>query len=153
VVGDVILDTNLLILLVVGLASPDYVARHKRLSDYTTNDFDLLTSILSRVARIVVTPNILTETSNLAVQIPEPARSHIAATFGILVNAVNERYMPSRRAVGRPDFARFGLSDAVILEMVEEDATLLTADQGLYLAALNSGLPAENFIYLRAALL
>ena len=152
-VGDVILDTNLLILLVVGLASPDYVGKHKRLGDYTADDFDLLSDILSRVARIIVTPNILTETSNLAVQIPEPARSHIAETFGAIVNGVDERYVPSRQAAGRPEFARLGLSDAAVLEMADEDATLLTADQGLYLAALNSGRPAENFMYLRKVLL
>ena len=62
----VVLDANLLVLFVVGIASPSYIAKHKRLAAYTENDFALLTDLLSAAGSVIVTPNIVTETSNLA---------------------------------------------------------------------------------------
>jgi hypothetical protein len=38
-----ILDTNLLVLLVVGMTSRAYISRHKRLRAFLESDFDVLT--------------------------------------------------------------------------------------------------------------
>jgi hypothetical protein len=42
----VVVDTNLLLLLVVGSASRNYVDKHKRLGDYSLDDFDLLVELI-----------------------------------------------------------------------------------------------------------
>ena len=42
--GVVVIDTNLLVLLIVGSASKHYIGKHKRLRGYTTDHFDLLVS-------------------------------------------------------------------------------------------------------------
>jgi len=78
----------LLSLSVVGTASREYVAKHKRLRHFNTADFDLLVDNVSRASDIVVTPNTLTETSNWVKMIAEPARSHIAGTFRHLISAL-----------------------------------------------------------------
>ncbi len=57
--GAVVIDTNLMVLLVVGSASRNYISKHKRLSDYTIDDFDLLGLILSEFSDIVLLPHIL----------------------------------------------------------------------------------------------
>lgn len=57
----IVLDTNLLVLLIVGIASPTYIAIHKQLRAYSLQDFDLLTRLLETASRIIVTPNTLTE--------------------------------------------------------------------------------------------
>ena len=49
----IILDANLLVLFVVGAASPSYIAKHKRTRAYTIRDFELLKDILSRASRII----------------------------------------------------------------------------------------------------
>lgn len=38
--GMVVIDTNLMVLLVVGSASKNYIARHKRLEYYTVDDLN-----------------------------------------------------------------------------------------------------------------
>jgi hypothetical protein len=53
----IILDAHLLLLLIVGTASRDYIAMHRRLRAYTDSDFTLLTGMLTAAAKIVVTPN------------------------------------------------------------------------------------------------
>ena len=140
-----VVDTQLLVLLVVGSASIDYVARHKRLHAYTGADFALLCQIIGHPPKLQATPNTLTETANLIDDIPGPARLHIARTFAEIVSNLLETYVPSRTAVARPEFERLGLTDAVLLDDGLADATLLTADLLLYLAALQAGRPVRNF--------
>ena len=71
----IILDTNLLILLIVGLSGADRFANHKNLKNFhLPSDFEILNSLLEGISQIILTPNTLTETSNLLRQIANPAR-------------------------------------------------------------------------------
>ncbi|MSP01969.1 MAG: hypothetical protein EXR07_13095 [Acetobacteraceae bacterium] len=143
----VVLDANLLVLFVVGAASRSYIAKHKRLRAYTEKDFTLLLDVLSASPRIVVTPNTLTETSNLLRQIAEPARAHIYAVFQALLADTDEVYVESDRAARHAAFPRLGLTDAALLTVVTAGHVLLTADLDLYLAADRQGQAVINFTH------
>ena len=143
----IILDANLLILLVVGSASRSYIAKHKRLRAYTEKDFALLVDMLSIAPRIIVTPNTVTETSNLIVQISDPARSHISAAFRALLTATDEIYVESKEAAVHTAFPRLGLTDSVLLKLVADQHILLTADFDLYHEAIRRGHTAINFTH------
>lgn len=148
-----ILDANLLVLLVVGSASKKYISNHKRLRAYSVTDFDILTELISSAPNVFVTPNTLTETSNLIGQIAEPARTEIFKFFHAYIQSADEHYCESRHAITRKEFIRLGLTDSVLLhEMDETDSLiLLTTDLNLYLAALDEGYQVQNFNYLRDA--
>jgi hypothetical protein len=146
-----LLDTRLLVLLVAGLASREYVLAHKRLSAFTVADFDALTDLLSPDTRLIVTQNVLSEASNLLGHIREPARTRIFEAFRTFIAIAAEIYVPSSVAAAHPIFARLGLADAACLTADIGDAALLTADNDLYLAALRDGRGAFNFWHLRAA--
>lgn len=150
----VVLDTNLSILLIVGMTDARLIAAHKRLGAYSAGDFDLLRRVLAPVQRIVVTPNTLTEVSNLLGQIGEPARSRLFETFAGWIRLSDERTVPSAAVSANKVFVRLGLTDAVVLEVLDRDheIALLTADLDLYLAALRAGRRAENFNHIRDAL-
>lgn len=65
--GPIIIDTNLLLLLIVGAADPSYIAMHKRLrSDYTVHDFEQVAQIVGGYSEIIVSPNTVTEVSSFA---------------------------------------------------------------------------------------
>lgn len=145
----IILDANLSILLAVGLTRRDYIARHKRLTKYDATDLDILSDLIAQSGGVIVTPNVLTETSNLACQIPGPASTEIAATLAFLIGRAEERVVPSSRAVLRPEYLRLGLTDAVLLEALQAGTMLVTDDFPLYLAALKADLGALNFSHLR----
>jgi hypothetical protein len=148
---NVIIDANLLLLLAVGIASQDYIGVHRRLRAYRVEDFGLLSDLLARASKVLVTPNILTEASNLAGYIAEPARGRIYLALKTLVGeAVEERYVESKEAVARDEFIRIGLTDCAILQMPKSSCAVLTADLDLYLAALRAGFQALNFNHLRA---
>jgi hypothetical protein len=145
-----VLDANLLVLLIIGGTSLPYITKHKRLQTYSESDFTLLVELLSSASGVIVTPNTLTEASNLVGYISEPARTRIYEQFRALTNAVDERYLESSRAVKRVEFLRLGLTDAVLLDVVDGAYTLLTADLDLYLAATTRGFKAVNFNRYRA---
>lgn len=142
----IILDAHLLLLLIVGTASRDYITTHRRLKAYTDADFMLLTQILTTASKIIVTPNNVTETSNLAGYIAEPARTRIYQTFRALVAAdgTEERYAESKVAVTRAEFARIGLTDSCLLHIGTPPHMLLTADLDLYLAAASQGVQVRE---------
>jgi len=145
----ILLDTNLLLLLLVGSTKRDYVSKHKRLKTFDLLDFDILAGIVNKSADIVLTPHVLTETSNLARQIEDPIRSEIALTLRQFTLNGTEKLLPSRVAVERPEFIRLGLTDAMLLEAGFAAGIILTADFGLYDAALRAGIEAENFNHIR----
>ncbi|HXW70360.1 MAG TPA: PIN domain-containing protein [Methylocella sp.] len=142
----IVLDTNLLVLLIVGLVCRGYIGKHKRLRDFSEEDFDLLRSFLAPASVIQLTPNTLTETSNLLSQINEPIRSQLFSKFRDLIGQFPESYIESRLGARQAEFARLGLTDSVLL-MLSQDSSLilLTVDLDLYLAAVKRGLRAENF--------
>ena len=145
------IDTNLLVLLVVGLASKDLIGKHKRLCEFSVADFDLLTVILRAHSHLVVTPNVWTETSNLSRQIGEPARNRISAVMRGLIDQSEEAYVTSASAAASDEFVRLGLTDAALLEVKPISIPFVTSDLDLYLAAQKAGREVVNFNHIREA--
>ena len=147
----ILLDANLLLLFVVGLASRKYISTHKRLKSYSEEDYDLLQVMLARASKIIVTPNVLTETSNLAAQIGDPARTRIFQVLRAAIGSgkTTECYLDSRVAAARPEFLRLGLTDCGLLEIGAPGDLLLTADVQLWRAALANGKNAQTFNHVR----
>jgi hypothetical protein len=147
--ASLLVDTNLLVLFVVGTASRDYISKHKRLKAFVPEDYDTLLNIIENATEVLVTPNILTETSNLAGYISDPARREILFVLQKLACSSREAYIPSQTAAQRREFLHLGLTDSSIIEACSNGATLLTTDLDLYLAVLATGAQAINYHHLR----
>ena len=133
------LDTNLLVLLVVGSESRELISKHRRLEHYSPEDFDILAEFLENANQLYVTPNTLTETSNLVGQHGEPERSLLMRRLQFLIHESQEITVASVKASSNYNFEQLGLTDAALLEAVTKDIPLLTVDLDLYLAAIASG--------------
>jgi len=147
----ILLDTNLLVLLVVGSTSERSISTHKRTRAYDIESFRLLAHIVGSPAMLASTPHILAETSNLLRQCADPLRSRLSNAFAAFVDVLNENYLPARRVVRSSYFERLGLTDATVLELDSADMALLTDDLDLYQAAAKAGMACKNFSHLRAA--
>jgi len=144
-----LVDTNLLVLYLVGLLGSESLAAHKRTTSYTLEDFFLLGDILASKTRLVTTPHILSEVSNLSRQVREPLRSQIATVLQGMLQVVDERYVESSGAATNPCFHRLGLTDAAIVDLCGAGVLLLTDDLDLYLEVGRAGGQAFNFNHLR----
>ena len=133
------LDTNLLVLLIVGSESRELISKHRRLEHYSAEDFDILSEFLENANQLYVTPNTLTETSNLVRQHGDPERSLLMRRLQFLIHESQEIIVSSTEASSNYNFEKLGLTDAALLEAVTKDIPLLTVDFDLYLAAIASG--------------
>jgi len=141
-------DANLLILLVVGSVDPRIIAKHRRLDEFTADDYDFLLVVLNEVRHIFVTPNTLTEASNLLRQHGEPERSRLMDRLAYLIEESDEVVVASAEAAANPHFGQLGLTDAALLESIGPQTPLLTVDHDLYVAALATGTDtAVNFLH------
>ncbi|RVU20545.1 PIN domain-containing protein [Methylobacterium oryzihabitans] len=146
----ILLDTQLMVLLAVGATSLSIIPKHKNLTEFTVDDFELLLHLLGRDPELILLPNTVSEAANLLRQHRDPERSRIMATLETIVGSNVERYVPSSEVVLRPDFRRLGLTDTAILEACKLPAyQILTADLDLFVAASISGLQAVSFNHQR----
>lgn len=130
------IDAGLLVLLVVGGEGRAMIDRHRRLRGaFTADDYDLLLELTGRVDRILVTPNTLTEASNLLAQHREPERSRLMDRIGRLIHTSEEIVIASAEASSHSQYRRLGLTDAALLEAATPDLPVLTVDVALYRAA------------------
>ena len=145
-------DSNLLVLLVVGSVGRELIPKHRRLQGYTAEDYDLLLDVIGQVERVFVTPNILTETSNLLGQHREPERSYFFEAFRSVIQDTEEIVVASEVASSNSEFIRLGLTDTSLLETVTEDVPLITVDSELYFAVMERSRNAPtalNFLIFR----
>ena len=144
------IDANLLLLLVVGSVNRDLISKHRRLGDFTASDYDLLRKLIETVHQVFVTPNTLTETSNLLAHHGEPERSDLFIGLRFIIQKSEEVIVASALASSNRNFTRLGLTDAALLEVVTSETPLLTVDDNLHLAALSNGaVNSFNFTHLR----
>lgn len=142
----VLVDSNLLLLLVVGSANREYIRAHKRLSDhYDESDFDILVGLIEMFSEIVTVPHVVTEVFNLSRQIGSPARQQIFAKLHDLVETANEVQVASMTGFRRQESVFLGLTDSILLHLCEENVTLMTADSRLATTAEMAGYSVVRF--------
>ncbi len=144
-----LVDSSLFLLLVVGLLDPRQIERFKRTQVFDPGAFDLLKRVVRLFARVVTTPNVLTEVSNLLGQLPEEGRERYSSVFADLAGRTEEEYRPSRGLVAHDHFAKFGLTDSSIVDTCKGKYLVLTVDFPLFHYLTNVGIDAINFNHLR----
>jgi len=150
--GVALIDTNLLLLYLVGKTDPRIIPRFTRTQKYTVEDFQILSKLLENFfSELVTTPNILTEISNLVTKLSDNERPAFFDRMKHHVATLNETYCSSRTAVEDRNYRTFGLTDAVILN-VRPEALVLTDDLPLYQLLSNRGRDVINFTHVRAVM-
>ena len=144
-----ILDTNLLLLAIVGSLAPHLVGTHRRLREFGPKDLPRLNAILSDFVKFFTVPNLLSETSNWIEQGDRQICEGATDAFSAYVATTEEIYFPSEKAVSYPEFRRLGLTDTVLLEMSRRGVTTITADFALANRLQQLKYPCINFNHLR----
>jgi hypothetical protein len=147
----VVVDTNILLLYFMGRFAPDQITRFKRTASlFNTEDFALLVVLLDQFERLLTTPTILAEVSNLSASLGEPLRTTYFEKLKKEISLLEEHFTRSTDAVESECFIRLGLTDAAIHALARQNANLvLTADFDLYYFLLSKELDVINFNHLR----
>ncbi len=146
----ILVDSNLLLLLVIGLLDRTLVPRFKRTCQFAQEDYDTLSNYLRLFSCRVTTPNNLTEVSNLARQIGKKrAEKMFSVVFPNFIGILDERYIDSRSVTQDDLFPKLGLTDTAILHLVRGKYLLLTDDLQLSGVYEKTGGDVVNFNHIR----
>jgi hypothetical protein len=146
-----LLDTNLLLLLFIGGKDSSMIAKARTLSAFEEDDYELLGSVINNNSfdRLVTTPHIMTEVSNLLGKERDDIRESGREAMAEFLSKCIEHTDSSATLVSAPEFNRLGLTDVAIAVASRLPAFVLTADLPLYLHVSKLGLEAENFNHIR----
>jgi len=147
----VLIDTNLLLVYLIGTFDRSFLQRFPRTQNYTSNDYDILSCFLERFHRVIVTPHILTEVSNLSLQaLKDPYAEDFFASMAHVLGSHVEKHIPKERILPSPHLARFGFTDLSIQETARELRCLVLSDDLRLVVHLGDcGLAAANFTSIR----
>lgn len=145
-----LIDSNLLVLYVVGSVNPARIKLFKRTSKYDVAHFKLLCQLLASQSCLYTVPHILAEVSNLTdlggLELLA-ARSILRDTIAVL----SEEKIPSVTASSAELYERLGLTDSSIAAAAQKTGCeVLTDDFDLYQALWGQGITAHNFMHLCA---
>jgi predicted nucleic acid-binding protein len=147
----ILVDTNLLVLLIVGSVNRDRISHFKRTTGYLP-DWDLLTGMLEQIAQRFTLPHVLAEVSALTdMRGPELVNARI--TLCNVISLMQELTIASLDVCASPLYLRLGLTDAAIAAAARQQrCSVLTNDGALYAALSADGSHAALFDDLRKLL-
>ena len=145
----VLIDTNLLVGYIVGSLGTKHLVNCRATKTFTPDDFLLLGNFIKGFKKLVTTPNILTEVSNLGGKLPSSLHEEFRAAFGLIVDSLTEKYEPSKRIASHTDFPRFGLADTALIMIAPGNHLVLTDELPLFGLLQKRGVDVINFNHLR----
>lgn len=148
----VVVDTNLLLLYFVGTYDRGLIERWGRTNDrFVSVDYETLRLVLSQFDKLVVTPHVLTEVSNMLGYLSEPARTACFEQFALAIRSslMEEELTFATELSDDAAFFLFGIADASILEAAAGSYLVLTDDFPLYGYLMSKGVDVLNFNEIR----
>lgn len=151
----ILMDTNVLLLFLFSCFNPQMIGR-KRLAKYTNGDGELLKQYVQKFRRILTTPHVLAETSNLARQIVDgqmrtELMERLHPLFCLNRSESFKHCVVDGKTLITLQFVRLGLTDSSLAALVRRrKRLLLTDDLDLYHASVSDG-DAINFTHMREA--
>lgn len=151
----ILLDTNVLLLFIIAKHQPTMIGK-KRLEKYGEDDGKLLVNYINKFSRILTTPHVLAETSNLVRQIVKGSLGTDLSTilhplFCLSNHNSFKQFTVNGNRIDSKLFGKLGLTDSGLATLVPDKILLLTDDLNLYVAASMLKGDAINFTHMREA--
>ncbi len=142
----VFVDSEILLLYIVGSKDPRLVRKFGRTANFDENDFNPVSEFIESFNLKITSPHILTEVSDL---LGESNDFH--TILEVYINTSEEKNLSSREVAKCDSFLKFGLADSAIVEISQNSHLVFTADNRFYGYLTNSGIDAVSFDQLKSA--
>lgn len=127
----ILIDTNALLVLILGLIDPKSISKNKRASIYEEEDFNNLLYIIEDFNKLVILPNIWTELDNLLSNLTGDNKYRYCEILKRLSGQINEKYIASNIGINSDFFYQLGLTDSLIIYYGKNCDFIITADSSL----------------------
>lgn len=144
-----LIDSNALVVLIIGLIDTNLLSNHKRTSIYDEDDFLDLLGFISNIERLVVIPNVWTEVDNLlndfSGNYKYPYLTHLTDT----IKGTTELFLSSEIATSSPFFPELGLTDSLLIHYGVSCEFLITSDSKLSDHAIANGIEVYDLVKIK----
>jgi hypothetical protein len=148
--GGLLIDTNLLVLFIVGSVNLNRVENFKRTRKYNRADFILLLRVIDKFKDLYTLAHVMAEVSNLT-DLTGQERIKARQILKSLLTIMEEPVIASLQAAQSSSYGGHGLVDAAIASLASVNkCTVLTDDLDLYLALSRESIEVLNFTHLQA---
>lgn len=135
-----LIDSNSLLVLILGLMNPSLINKHKKTSIYDGEDFQNLLTVIGSIDSLVVLPNIWTEVDNLLNNFKGNQKELYVKMTIQTIKSTTEVYLQSSLVETSYAFYDLGLTDTLILEHAKNCDLLITSDSALSDYAKSQGI-------------
>jgi hypothetical protein len=148
----VLLDTNLLLLLLVGSVDSRWIEECKATQAYDVCDFFALLALLARTTHLVVTAHLATEISNLSRQLTGANAPPLATAVKAFLSGAKERTPMLCEVVRSSGYEKLGVADGGITWFKRRVPVVISADMDLCIDLEQRLRPVINFSHVRGLL-
>lgn len=145
----IIVDTNLLLLALIGGTSS--IVEFKRTKGYTAQDYQLLLNVMDQFEKLISTPHILAEVSNLTNGLYGSQLFDFYATLKHSLSSLIEIHSPALHISRDYELSPYGLTDVGIIATAKNNYLVLTDDLRVAGFAHQHCVDVVNFNHIREA--
>jgi rRNA-processing protein FCF1 len=142
----ILIDTNALIILILGQIDTRLIDTHKRTSIYEEQDYYDLISVIVDIENLIVLPNVWTEVDNLLNGFNGEHKYQYITEITKIIKSTSEQFLSSLSGVNSESFFNLGLTDSLLLNLAKECELLITSDSGLSDYALAYGIKVFDIV-------
>ena len=146
----VIIDSGLLLLYFIGKYDVGRIKTFKRTEKYSEEEFLIISNlILGHFSKILTTPNILTEISNLSGQLSKEIKLKFYETFKKEITILHEKFLKSKTLCKNKNISTFGLTDISIKILANKKYLIITDDLPFVNFLQNERIPVINWNHIK----
>src|ERR1035441_627950 len=129
----VLVDTNLLVLFLVGTVNRQRITNFKRTGDFTIEDYELLARLIGWFGKLIATPHVLSQVSDLTDRAGGELVASRALLKRLVIEQIEETYAGSRFLVADSCFDSLWIDRRRCCHGVFRGVLVLTTDLQLHL--------------------
>ncbi len=142
----ILIDTNALIILILGQIDSRLIDTHRRTSIYEEQDYYDLLSVIVKIENLIVLPNVWTEVDNLLNGFNGEQKYQYITKITETIKSTSEQFMSSLIGVNSDSFFDLGLTDSLLLNLAKECELLITTDSSLSDYAIANGIKVFDIV-------
>jgi len=145
----IVIDTNALLLLVVGSIDKKLINSHKRTSIYNEQDYYDLLNIIGDFKNLIILPNVWTEVDNLLNNFKGERKFYYHNVITEIIKLSTEKHIYTIDAINTVPFFNLGVTDCLLLILAKQNSLLITSDSSLSDYAIANGIKVYDVVQRR----
>lgn len=144
-----LIDTNALVVLLLGTIDTKLIGKHKRASIYEKKDYENLSNFIGDYSNLLVIPNVWTEVDDLLNNFSGNYRYRYLIAIKEIIEKSSEKYFESNKIINHYSFDYVGLTDSILIEIAKNCECIITSDSKLSDLAVAHGITVYDMIFQR----